>query len=67
MAQPFLAVNGVQTLSQGVQAWCPTGGEAASFGVRRLRLSPHTANMCAVSAIYRDLLDGAIAPTEARS
>ena len=60
--QRFLAVNGVQTLSQGVQAYCPTAEEAASFGIRRLRLSPHTVDMCAVSAIYRDLLDGVIAP-----
>ena len=57
--QRFLAVNGVQTLSQGLQAYCPTAEEAASFGIRRLRLSPHTVDMCAVSAIYRDLLDGA--------
>jgi len=65
--QPFLAVNGVQTLSQGLQAYCPTAGEAESFGVRRLRLSPHTTDMVAVSAIYRDLLDGAIEPAQARS
>jgi O2-independent ubiquinone biosynthesis protein UbiV len=65
--QKFLAVNGVQTLSQGVQAYCPTAEEAASFGIRRLRISPHTADMCAVSAIYRDLLDGVLEPAEARS
>ncbi len=65
--QPFLAVNGVQTLSQGVQAYCPTAEEAASFGIRRLRLSPHTADMCAVSAIYRDLLDGVLQPGEAHA
>ena len=65
--QPFLAVNGVQTLSQGVQAYCPSSSEAASFGIGRLRLSPHTADMGAVSAIYRDLLDGAIQPGEARA
>lgn len=65
--QPFLAVNGVQTLSQGVQAFCPTAAEAASYGVRRLRLSPHTADMCAASAVYRDLLDGLVEPPQARS
>lgn len=65
--QAFLAVNGVQTLSQGVQAYCPTAAEAASFGFRRLRLSPHTADMAAASAIYRDLLDGLIEPAGARS
>lgn len=65
--QPFLAVNGVQTLSQGMQAFCPTADEAAAWGIRRLRLSPHTTNMGAVSAIYRDLLDGLIDPAGARS
>ncbi len=65
--QPFLAVNGVQTLSQGVQAFCPTAGEAASSGISRLRLSPHTTDMVAVSSIYRDLLDGHIEPAQARS
>lgn len=64
--QPFLAINGIQTLSQAVQAYCPTGDEAASSGIRRLRLSPHTVDMCLVGAIYRDLLDGVIAPANAR-
>ncbi len=65
--QPFLAVNGIQTLSQGVQTFCPTAGEAASYGIARLRLSPHTVDMAAVSAVYRDLLDGLIEPAEARA
>ncbi len=65
--QHFLAVNGVQTLSQDVQAYCPVAEEAAAHGIRRLRLSPHTPDMGAVSAIYRDLLDGAIAPDAAVS
>jgi collagenase-like PrtC family protease len=65
--QPFLAVNGVQTLSQGIQAFCPTADEAAASGIRRLRLSPHTTNMGTVSAIYRDLLDGLIDPPGARA
>ncbi|MGO9365148.1 MAG: U32 family peptidase [Rhodomicrobium sp.] len=65
--QPFLAVNGVQTLSQGVQAFWPTADEAASSGIGRLRLSPHATDMVAVSGIYRDLLDGLIEPAQARS
>jgi O2-independent ubiquinone biosynthesis protein UbiV len=65
--QPFLAANGVQTLSQGVQAYCPTAEEAASYGIRRLRISPHTADICAVGAIFRDLLDGATDPATARA
>jgi len=65
--QPFLAVNGIQTLSQGVQVFCPTAGEAKSFGIGRIRLSPHTVDMAQASAVYRDLLDGLIEPAEARS
>lgn len=65
--QPFLAVNGVQTLSQRVQAYCPAPDAAALLGIRRLRLSPHTTDMCAVSAIYRGLLDGQIEPQQAHS
>lgn len=64
--QAFLAVNGVQTLSQGVQAFCPTSAEAASLGIRRLRVSPHTADMVKVSEVYRGLLDGLIDPAQAR-
>jgi collagenase-like PrtC family protease len=64
--QHFLAVNGIQTLSQGVQAFCPTAAEAASWGIRRLRISPHTADMARVSVIYRELLDGITGPAEAR-
>lgn len=60
-------MNGVQTLSQGVQAFCPTADEAASSGIGRLRLSPHATDMVAVSGIYRDLLDGLIEPAQARS
>jgi collagenase-like PrtC family protease len=65
--QPFLAANGIQTLSQGVQAWCPTAEEAAAHGVRRLRISPHTGDMRSVGAIYRGLLDGAVTPAAARA
>jgi len=63
--QPFLAVNGVQTLSHSFQVFCPTGTEAASLGIRRLRVSPHTADMGTVSIIYRELLDGFIDPAKA--
>ncbi|PTW61006.1 collagenase-like PrtC family protease [Breoghania corrubedonensis] len=63
--QPFLAANGIQTLSHGVQAFCPAPEEAARAGVRRLRLSPHTVNMVAAGDTYRSLLDGRIEPAEA--
>ena len=64
--QEFLAVNGVQTLSNQVQAFCPRREELAVHGVARLRLSPHTVDMVEVADIYRALLDGAEDPAGAR-
>ena len=40
---------------------------AAAAGIRRLRLSPHTADMLAVARIYRAVLDEAVAPAEGRA
>lgn len=64
--QEFLAVNGVQTLSNQVQAFCPGPGQLAAHGVTRLRLSPHTVDMIEVANIYRALLDGSEEPEGAR-
>ena len=63
--QRFLAVNGIQTLSHGIQAFCPSPAVLAGAGIARLRLSPHTADMIAVGSIYRQLVNGRIAPEEA--
>lgn len=65
--QAFLAINGVQTLSNQVQAFCPRPQELAANRIRRLRLSPHTCDMVAVAATYRALLDGEIEPDAARA
>lgn len=56
----FLAVNGVQTLSHGVQtAWAgPETLRAA--GITALRLSPHTCDMVAVAEAFRARADGRI-------
>lgn len=56
--QSFLAINGVQTMSAHVQAVMRPPGEFLSFGIRRLRLSPHTCDMVRVARIYRSVLDG---------
>lgn len=58
--EDFLAVNGVQTLSDGVQLASvpPTALRAA--GVIALRLSPHTSDMVAVAEAFRLFLDGRI-------
>ncbi len=56
--QAFLAINGVQTLSNQTQAACLTPDELAAHSIRRVRLSPHSCDMVMVAKIYRDLLDG---------
>lgn len=64
--QEFLAINGVQTLSNQVQAFLPEPGQFAMRGVRRLRLSPHTCDMVQVAKIYEALVDGREEPKAAR-
>ena len=64
--QQFLAVNGVQTLSNQVQAFCPSPDALVSVGMRRLRLSPQTCDMVEVARIYRRLADGKDEPEGAR-
>ncbi|WP_298744629.1 U32 family peptidase [uncultured Brevundimonas sp.] len=56
----FLAVNGVQTLSHGVQLADAGPAALRAAGVTALRLSPHTLDMVAVAAAFRDRADGRI-------
>ncbi|MGB3486552.1 MAG: U32 family peptidase [Xanthobacteraceae bacterium] len=63
--QAFLAMNGVQTLSAQVQAVLSPPVELTTRAIARLRLSPHTCDMVAVTQIYRALALGEIAPQEA--
>ncbi len=66
--EPFLAVNGVQTLSH---AYADLGGSVSDLldlGIRRLRLSPHAGiDMVMVAEIFRGLADGGIEPAEAHA
>lgn len=62
--QPFLAVNGVQTLASGVTVLSTEVAELADANVSRLRLFPQTCDMVAVARSYRDLIDGRIGPEE---
>lgn len=64
--QEFLAINGVQTLSNQVQAVVLDPAEFLSRGVRRLRLSPHTTDMVEVVKTYRALIEGREDPKDAR-
>lgn len=63
--QPFLAVNGVQTLSYAYTSLAADLATLRSIGVNRFRLSPHNVDMVAVAEAFRDALDGAIGPDEA--
>ena len=56
----FLAVNGVQTLSHGVQVVDAAPATLKTAGVTALRLSPHTVDMVTVAAAFRDRADGRI-------
>ena len=58
--EPFLAINGVQTLSHGVQLADIPPADLKAAGVRALRLSPHTGDMVAVIAAFRRFADGAL-------
>ena len=65
--QAFLAINGVQTLSNQVQAFCPAPETLRAHAIARLRLSPHTCDMVEVARTYRALLDGEETPGSARA
>ena len=59
---PFLAVNGTQTLSY---TYCNLIGEVLEMqdmGIGHFRLSPHDTDMTAVARIFRDVLDGRADP-----
>ena len=63
--QPFLAINGIQTLSYECLSLAGEVGELLSMGVSRLRLSPQTVDMVAVAATFRALIDHNISAGEA--
>lgn len=57
-AQPFLALNGVQTVSFTCNALMAEVTEIAAMGVAALRLSPQHCDMVAVARVYEDVLGG---------
>jgi collagenase-like PrtC family protease len=66
-ADPFLAVNGTQTLSH---AWLNLAGEVGalgSLGVRILRISPQRCDVIAVARVFRELVEGRMDRDEATS
>ncbi|MBI3675814.1 MAG: U32 family peptidase [Proteobacteria bacterium] len=62
---PFLAINGVQTLSHTYCNLAADLDRLREAGVASFRLSPHSGDMAAVAQAFRDRLDGRIAKDEA--
>lgn len=65
--KPFLAVNGVQTMSHD---YLNLTGELAALqemGVTRFRLSPHSGDMVEVATIFRAVLDREIDAAQAEA
>ncbi len=63
--QPFLAINGIQTLSHETLNLAGEVAELRSMGVSRFRLSPQNCDMVRVASIFRNLLDRHVAAGEA--
>ncbi|MBT3701028.1 MAG: U32 family peptidase [Alphaproteobacteria bacterium] len=62
--QPFLTVNGTQTLSSTCLNLLPELDRLADSGVSHFRLSPQTTDMVEVSTVFRNVLDGTCDPAE---
>lgn len=58
--EPFLVVNGLQTLSRTCVNLLTAVPELIGAGVKRFRLSPQSWDMVTVSKVFRDVLDEAI-------
>ncbi len=64
--EPFLCVNGTQTLSHTVSILIGELEELQQAGIRAFRLWPHAIDMVAVAEIFRDVLDGKRAADDGR-
>lgn len=62
--QPFLAMNGVQTLSDTYASAVHQIDALTKAGVSALRLSPQTKGFPALCKLYRQLLDGEVAASD---
>lgn len=65
--QPFLTMNGVQTLSGSYAAMIHQIERLEAAGVSALRLSPQSADFAGLCRLYRRLLDGEIDAAEAEA
>ncbi|MFQ5958421.1 MAG: U32 family peptidase [Alphaproteobacteria bacterium] len=56
--EPFLAVNGTQTMSHGFCSLIGELGEMRKMGIGCVRLWPHSVDMVEVAGLFRAVLDG---------
>lgn len=56
--QPFLAINGIQTMSYHCLNLVGELEALSTLGVSRFRISPHARGTLEVTKIFRDVLDG---------
>jgi collagenase-like PrtC family protease len=64
-AEEFLVLNGTQTQSARVYNLVDSLGSMRALGVDVVRLSPQSQRMPEVIAVFRDAVNGALAPAEA--
>lgn len=62
---PFLAINGIQTLSYTHVNLLHEIEQMKKMGVSCFRLSPSSKNMIKISRLYRDVLEGTLCPDKA--
>lgn len=62
--QPFLSINGVQTMSRHCHVLLAEMPTLASLGVTHLRLSPQDCDMVEVASLFAQVRDGAISTAE---
>ncbi|HEB79326.1 MAG TPA: U32 family peptidase, partial [Rhodospirillales bacterium] len=64
---PFLAVNGTQTLSHAYYNLAAELAALLAIGVKRFRLSPHHTDMTAVARLFKDVLEAKESPEDAEA
>jgi collagenase-like PrtC family protease len=63
--QPFLAINGIQTMSHDYLNLIHELPKLREMGISRFRLSPHSCDMVVIAKIFRSVLDGCVGVAEA--
>ena len=63
--RPFLAINGIQTLSHDYLNLINEVPALHAMGVTGFRLTPHSCDMVAVASIFHAVLDGRMSTSEA--